>query len=99
MEHVLWKMPDGIIYSGNTVRMKRILLLVLVAIRLDDLPTGNSEFTVFPIQKEGLLGPNRISERVKVIKCPSTGEYVMYMHTDDTKYCDPCIGHATSKNY
>lgn len=44
-----------------------------------------------------MLGPNRIGERVKVMKCPSTGEYVMYMHTDDTKYCDPCIGYATSK--
>ena len=52
---------------------------------------------MLPIQKEGLLGPNRIGERVKVMKCPSTGEYVMYMHTDDTKYCDPCIGYATSK--
>ena len=58
----------------------------------DDLSNWKFERIVLPIQKEGLLGPNRIGERVKVMKCPSTGEYVMYMHTDDTKYCDPCIG-------
>ena len=63
----------------------------------DDLSNWKFERIVLPIQKEGLLGPNRIGERVKVMKCPSTGEYVMYMHTDDTKYCDPCIGYATSK--
>ena len=57
----------------------------------DDLSNWKFERIVLPIQKEGLLGPNRIGERVKVMKCPSTGEYVMYMHTDDTKYCDPCI--------
>lgn len=63
----------------------------------DDLSNWKFERIVLPIQKEGLLGSDRIGERVKVMKCPSTGEYVMYMHTDDTKYCDPCIGYATSK--
>lgn len=63
----------------------------------DDLSSWKFERIVLPIQKGGLLGPNRIGERVKVMKCPSTGEYVMYMHTDDIKYCDPCIGYATSK--
>lgn len=63
----------------------------------DDLSNWKFERIVLPIQKEGLLGLNRIGERVKVLKCPSTGEYVMYMHTDDIKYCDPCIGYATSK--
>lgn len=49
-----------------------------------------------PQQKEGILGPNRIGERVKVIKNEQTGIYVMLMHTDDMDYMDPYIGVATS---
>lgn len=45
---------------------------------------------------EGLLGPDRIGERVKVFKSRKTGKYIMLMHTDDMKYCDPCIGLAIS---
>lgn len=44
----------------------------------DDLSNWKFERIVLPIQKQGLLGPDRIGERVKVMKCPSTGEYVMY---------------------
>jgi hypothetical protein len=55
------------------------------------------ERIVLPQQKDGLLGPNRGGERVKVMRCPATGEYVMYMHCDDTGYYDPHIGYATSK--
>lgn len=39
--------------------------------------------------------PNRVGERPKVMKCPQTGEYVMYMHTDDLNYKDPAVGYAT----
>lgn len=62
-----------------------------------DLMTWKFEKIVLPRQKDGLLGPNRIGERVKVMKCPQTGEFVMYMHTDDRKYMDPHIGYATCK--
>jgi hypothetical protein len=30
------------------------------------------------------------------MKCPSTGEYVMFMHTDNLKYTDQAVGFATS---
>ncbi|MFT3739894.1 MAG: glycosyl hydrolase family 28 protein [Breznakibacter sp.] len=62
-----------------------------------DLVNWTFERMVLPVQKDGLLGPNRIGERVKVMRCPSTGEYVMYMHADDMKYNDPHVGYATSK--
>lgn len=55
------------------------------------------ERVVLPVQKDGILGPNRVGERVKVMKCPKTGEYVMLMHADDLKYNDPYIGIATCK--
>lgn len=63
----------------------------------DDLMNWKFEKIVLPRQKDGLLGPNRIGERVKVMKCPQTGEFVMYMHADDRKYNDPHIGYATCK--
>lgn len=50
-----------------------------------------------PPLKEGLLGPDRIGERVKVLENGVTGKYVMLMHTDDMRYCDPCIGLAVGE--
>lgn len=62
----------------------------------DDLVHWTFEKVVLPVQEDGLLGPDRIGERVKVMKCPSTGDYVMLMHTDNLAYTDPCIGIARS---
>lgn len=61
----------------------------------DDLVNWKFERVVLPMQPGGILGPNRVGEHVKVMKCPSTGEYVMYMHADDMGYKDPHIGYAT----
>ncbi len=61
----------------------------------DDLVNWTFERVVLPVQPDGILGPERVGERVKVMKCPSTGEYVMYMHADDLGYRDPYIGYAT----
>jgi hypothetical protein len=60
-----------------------------------DLVNWQLERIVLPQQKDGLLSANRVGERVKVMRCPATGEYVMYMHCDDTSYNDPHIGYAT----
>lgn len=51
---------------------------------------------VLPQQTAGLMGPGRIGERVKVMHCPKTGSYVMYMHSDDLEYRDPHICFAVS---
>ena len=61
----------------------------------DDLVNWKFERVVLPMQSSGILGPDRVGERVKVMKCPSTGEYVMYMYADDMNYKDPHIGYAT----
>jgi len=61
-----------------------------------DLVNWTFERMALPVQPEGLLGPDRIGERPKVMKCPSTGQFVMYMHADDLRYMDPHIGVATS---
>jgi hypothetical protein len=62
-----------------------------------DLMNWKFEKIVLPVQSDGLLGPNRVGERVKVMRCPHTGEFVMFMHADDRKYTDPLIGYATCK--
>ena len=62
-----------------------------------DLVNWRFERIVLPVQKDGILGPNRVGERVKVMRCPKTGEYVMLMHADDLGYNDPYIGIATSQ--
>ena len=61
-----------------------------------DLMNWRFERLILPVQPSGILGPNRIGERPKIMKSPSTGEYVLYMHTDNISYTDPNIGYATS---
>ena len=63
----------------------------------DDLVTWKFENVVLGVQSDGILGHNRIGERPKVMKSPKTGEYVLFMHSDDMGYNDPHIGYATSK--
>ncbi|WP_420113540.1 hypothetical protein [Pseudactinotalea sp.] len=62
-----------------------------------DLETWTFERMALPVQPEGRLGPNRVGERPKVLRCPSTGLFMMYMHTDDRSYTDPCTGVAISE--
>lgn len=61
----------------------------------EDFMSWKFEGFALPPLKEGILGENRIGERVKVVKRKNAEGYTMLMHTDDMKYCDPCIGLAT----
>ena len=63
-----------------------------------DLAQWRYEGIAFSRQEEGRMGPNRVGERPKVLRCPKTGEYVMLMHTDNMQYKDPCTCYATSRN-
>jgi len=63
-----------------------------------DLYTWKFESIALPIQPFGKLGPKRVGERVKVMKCPKSGEYVMYMHVDTVSYNDQFVGYATSRS-
>lgn len=62
-----------------------------------DLYNWKFESITLPKQKSGKLGPNRVGERCKVMKCLKTGEYVMYMHADTLTYKDQFVGYAISK--
>lgn len=61
-----------------------------------DLCNWKFESMALPVQPAGKLGPNRVGERPKVMKCPTTGEYIMYMHVDTLGYKDQFVGYATS---
>lgn len=61
-----------------------------------DLCNWHFERIVLSAQKDGRLGPNRVGERPKVLHCPTTGEYVMLLHSDNLRYKDPCVAYATS---
>ncbi len=62
-----------------------------------DLYNWTFERIALPVQKSGVLGSDRVGERPKVMKCPKTGEFIMYIHADDLKYKDQYVGYATSK--
>ena len=63
-----------------------------------DLYNWRFESIALPVQDSGKLGPNRRGERPKVMKCPATGEYIMYMHVDNLSHTDQFVGYATSNN-
>ena len=63
----------------------------------ENLSDWHFESIAFSQQKDGRMGPGRVGERPKVLRCPKTGEYVMLMHTDNLQYKDPCTCFATSK--
>jgi hypothetical protein len=62
-----------------------------------DLSTWKNEGIILPQQPSGELGPNRKGERPHIIRCPSTGEFVLYAHAADTTYqADKEVVYATS---
>jgi hypothetical protein len=62
-----------------------------------DLATWKNEGIVLPQQASGQLGPKRKGERPHIIKCPATGEFVLYAHSaDETYQADKEVVYATS---
>jgi hypothetical protein len=62
-----------------------------------DLATWKNEGIILPTQASGELGPNRKGERPHIIKCPSTGEFVLYAHAASVDYqTDKEVVYATS---
>jgi hypothetical protein len=62
-----------------------------------DLYNWKFENIALPVQSTGKLDRNSVGERPKLMKCPSTGEYIMYMHADTLGYTSQYVGYATSK--
>jgi len=62
-----------------------------------DLYNWKFESTALPLQTSGKLGVNSVGERAKIMKCPKTKEYIMFMHADSITYKNQFVGFATSK--
>lgn len=61
-----------------------------------DLMNWTFERKILTVQESGELGPDRIGQRPHILKCPSTGEYVMFIHAADKTYqVDKEIVYAT----
>jgi hypothetical protein len=62
-----------------------------------DLATWHNEGIILPRQASGELGPKRKGERPHIIKCPSSGEFVLYAHAASEDYqTDREVVYATS---
>jgi hypothetical protein len=62
-----------------------------------DLSAWTRQGAALTRQASGDLGPGRIVERPKVIFNASTGEYVMYLHIDNSSYSQNNVGVAVSR--
>ena len=56
----------------------------------ENLTDWRFERLALPVQQNGVLGPDRVGERPKVLRCGATGKYVLLAHADDLGYKDPC---------
>jgi len=63
-----------------------------------DLVNWRFESVALPVQQSGPLGPETVGERPKVMRSPTTGEYVMFMHADAIDYRGQFVGYATASN-
>jgi len=62
-----------------------------------DLATWKNEGLVLPEQASGELGPDRKGERPHIVKCPATGEFMLYAHAASLDYqTDKEVVYATS---
>jgi hypothetical protein len=62
-----------------------------------DMSTWKYEGIILPKQASGELGPNRKGERPHIVKCPATGEFVLYAHAASSDYqTDKEVVYATS---
>ncbi|WP_200928317.1 family 43 glycosylhydrolase [Sphingobium sp. Leaf26] len=62
-----------------------------------DLVNWRFESVALPMQQSGPLGPETVGERPKVMRAPTTGDYVMFMHADGLDYRSQFVGYATAK--
>jgi len=68
-------------FSGGTNDFKAVAMYSST-----DLMNWTWVGKVLPVKARGELGPSRIGERPHILKCPGTGEYVMFIHAADLTY-------------
>ncbi|OZG68336.1 family 43 glycosylhydrolase [Bifidobacterium eulemuris] len=73
-------------YAYGENKVKGNLFQGVVCYTSPDLQDWTNRGIVLPVRDEGLLAADTIAERPKVLRCPSTGEYVMYVHAERHDY-------------
>lgn len=70
-------------YAYGEIKTQGNLFQGVACYSTTDFVAWRSEGTVLAVGESGTItGPERIIERPKVLRCPSTGWYVMYLHVD-----------------
>jgi hypothetical protein len=94
----------GILRSGDTwyaygeSKLNKALFCGVSCYSTRDFAHWHHEGTALRVGDEGsIVGPERIIERPKVMRCPATGRYIMYVHVDgEGDYSYAHIGTAVS---
>ena len=89
---------EGRWYAYGENKLNQALFCGTSCYSTDDLVTWRNEGLALPVGAEGTItGSDRIIERPKVMRCPSTGLFVMYLHVDGRgDYTYAHIGTAVS---
>lgn len=85
-------------YAYGEIKFEGNLFQGVACYSTTDFVNWKNEGVVLPVEGEGsIVGPTRIVERPKVMRCPATGKYVMYLHVDgENNYSYAHIGVAVS---
>lgn len=83
-------------YAYGEVKFNGNLFQGVACYSTNNFVDWTNEGIVLPVEGEdSIIGPKRIIERPKVMHCPATGKYVMYLHVDgENNYSYAHIGVA-----
>lgn len=89
---------DGTYYAYGENKVSGNLFQGVACYTSDDLVLWHNAGIVLTPRDEGLLSADAIGERPKVLRCPATGEYVMYIHVEHDDYSYAHVGVAVADN-
>lgn len=90
---------DGTWYAYGENKTNGNLFQGVYCYTTDDFVDWTNHGIVLDVQEDGsALAADRIGERPKVLRCPETGKYVMYIHAETPDYQYAHIGVAVADN-
>lgn len=82
--------------KGNEGILQRVDVIGISCYSSKDLKTWHYEGLALKGEKEGMLRPENVCERPKVVYNEKTKEFVMWVHVDTPDYCYAGVGVAVS---
>lgn len=89
---------DGIYYAYGENKVNGGLFQGVVCYTSSDLHDWVNRGIVLAPRSTGILATDTIAERPKVLRCPTTGEYVMFIHAERHDYNYAHVAVAVSDN-